>query len=264
LKNYYFVLGLNVYARDAEIKSTYRKLALTYHPDKNPSPNAESIFKEINEAYEILSDPERKLLYDQMLVGIEPEIQPTTQPHRDPRYRPKPPGFVYQRNSLRERLFDFMNSYLKYAVWVSRLALFFSIILVVDYSMKPAKEIQQIVDKKSVYDGGISSVKVQMDNGHSLTLAGKDANKFGVGKAIALYSSPLLSIPVKMEDENLHLVAHVPVSIYGNFIFVPLVLLLTSLVGAFYWKGIEFRFNLGVMNFLLLLFNFLFLRIHSF
>ncbi|MFM9838334.1 MAG: DnaJ domain-containing protein [Cyclobacteriaceae bacterium] len=264
MKNYYFTLGLSIYARDSEIKSMYRKLALTYHPDKNPSPEAESIFKEINEAYEVLSDPQRKLLYDQMLVGIEPPVQPASPTHRDPRYRPKPPGFVHQRNSMRERLFDFMSANLNYAIWVSRLALFFSLMMVADFLLNPTKSILEIVDKESIYGGRTSSVKVKMENGQTLTLAGKDANKFKIGNAIAVHYSPILSVPVKLEDEGAHLAARVPVSVYGNFIFMPLALLLTSLAGTFFRKGVEIRFNLGVMNSLLLFFNFIFLRAHNF
>ena len=65
-KDYYKILGVNKNATDAEIKSAFRKLALQYHPDKNPdNPQAEEMFKEINEAYQVLSDPEKRRKYDQ-------------------------------------------------------------------------------------------------------------------------------------------------------------------------------------------------------
>jgi DnaJ domain len=264
LKNYYFTLGLSIYARDAEIKSMYRKLALKFHPDKNAAPEAESIFKEINEAYEVLSDPQRKLLYDQMLVGVEPQVESSLRPHRDPRYHPKPPGFARQRNSMRERLFDFMSINLKYAIIGSRLALAYSIIVVADFSFNAVKDKLEIVDRKSIYEGRVRSIKILLEDGHTLRLSGRDVTNFQIGADITVYSSPILSVPIKVEDEKLHLVARVPISMYGNFIFVPLVLLITSLAGIFYRKGIEHQFNLGVMNFLLLFFNFLCLRIHTF
>lgn len=65
-RDYYEILGLNKNATTEEIKKAYRKLALKYHPDRNSSDsNAEKNFKEINEAYQVLSDPEKRARYDQ-------------------------------------------------------------------------------------------------------------------------------------------------------------------------------------------------------
>ncbi|XP_072104294.1 dnaJ homolog subfamily B member 1-like isoform X2 [Mobula birostris] len=64
-KDYYKVLGIQKGAADDEIKKAYRKMALKYHPDKNKSPDAEDKFKEIAEAYDVLSDPKKREIYDQ-------------------------------------------------------------------------------------------------------------------------------------------------------------------------------------------------------
>jgi molecular chaperone DnaJ len=65
-KDYYEVLGLNRDASDDEIKKAYRKLAMKWHPDRNPdNPKAEEHFKEAKEAYEILSEPSKRAMYDQ-------------------------------------------------------------------------------------------------------------------------------------------------------------------------------------------------------
>lgn len=64
-RDYYDILGINKDASQEEIKKAYRKLALEWHPDRNKSPEAEEKFKEINEAYEVLSDPEKRAAYDQ-------------------------------------------------------------------------------------------------------------------------------------------------------------------------------------------------------
>jgi curved DNA-binding protein len=66
-KDYYKILGINKNSSEEEIKKAYKKLALQYHPDKNPgNKEAEEKFKEINEAYEVLSDPEKRKKYDEL------------------------------------------------------------------------------------------------------------------------------------------------------------------------------------------------------
>jgi curved DNA-binding protein len=66
-KDYYNILGVNRSASEDEIKRAYRKLALKYHPDRNPGDKqAEEKFKEINEAYQVLSDPQKRSRYDQL------------------------------------------------------------------------------------------------------------------------------------------------------------------------------------------------------
>ena len=73
-RDYYEVLGIGKNATDAEIKSAYRKLAKKYHPDLNPGDkDAEEKFKEVNEANDVLSDPDKRKRYDQFgFAGVDP------------------------------------------------------------------------------------------------------------------------------------------------------------------------------------------------
>lgn len=69
-KDYYKILGVKKEASQKEIKKAYRKLAIKYHPDKNQgNKEFEEKFKEINEANEVLGDPEKRKKYDTLEIG---------------------------------------------------------------------------------------------------------------------------------------------------------------------------------------------------
>ena len=63
-KDYYEILGIQRDASDDAVKKAYRKMALKYHPDKNKEPDADEKFKEVAEAFEVLSDPQKREVFD--------------------------------------------------------------------------------------------------------------------------------------------------------------------------------------------------------
>lgn len=266
MKNYYDILGVPVSAREEDIKRSFRKLALQYHPDKNPSPQAEIFFKELNEAYEVLGDTNSRSIYDALLADQLAPLEATTRPHRDPRYHRRPPGAYRPGNSKKEQMRAMMTEYMDYATIVTKVALAFCMLLILDYSLPEKKTEQRIISMAKYGNRGSSNYTLQLEteDGNIIKLNKRETGEFTAGAFTTLYLSPWLSIPLRLENNGSHYQARVPVSIYGNFIFFPIILLLTALVGLIKWPAIEFRFNLGIVNFVLLMLAVVLLFVHNF
>ncbi|KAI7894359.1 dnaJ-like protein subfamily B member 6-like protein [Mucor mucedo] len=100
--DYYEVLNISVDADDKQVKKAYRKLALKYHPDKNQSPEAVEKFKDISEAYEILSDPEKRRVYD---------TRNDVPDHHDYEYNPFSQYEFHRPEDIFAEFFNHMNGY---------------------------------------------------------------------------------------------------------------------------------------------------------
>lgn len=87
LKNYYEVLGVNVDSTTSEIKSAYRKLARKYHPDINKDADAIEIFKDITQAYETLSNPQKREQYNTLKGFFKSEKQTTSSQKAEEEYK---------------------------------------------------------------------------------------------------------------------------------------------------------------------------------
>lgn len=96
-RDYYAILGIGRGASQDDIRKAYRKAALRWHPDKNQErkEEAEEKFKEIAEAYDVLSDPGKKSIYDQ--YGEE-GLKGGPSPEQGPGQQERSPGFTYQFN----------------------------------------------------------------------------------------------------------------------------------------------------------------------
>lgn len=105
MTDYYQILGISRQASNQEIKTAFKKLAFRFHPDRNPdNPLAEATFKQINEAYQVLSDANDKLVYDLKLNGQHIPIYPEYSSSHTQSYtkeRPRPPH-SYRRSSSYE------------------------------------------------------------------------------------------------------------------------------------------------------------------
>jgi DnaJ domain len=223
LKDYYAILDLSITARDAEIKRAYRQLALRYHPDKNKSPEADGLIKEINEAYDVLSDPEQKLMYDQLLTGVvqfvQPEPEPTAPRHRDPRYQPKSAEYIQE---IRKNSFHtYMRNNLKYAVLISKFTFAFALFCMIDFALPSRKETHTVANTSNTAERRRTSgaFVIYFENGMGVKLSHELEESFVKGDKINYYTSLLLSVPIKIENQRTDFLTRVPLSFYGNFLF---------------------------------------------
>ncbi len=269
MKDYYAILGLSIAARDTEIKRAYRQLALRYHPDKNKSLEAGELIQEINEAYDVLSNPEQKRLYDQLLTGVvqfvQPEPEPSAPRHRDPRYRPKSAEYFHE---LRKNSFHtYMRNNLKYAVLISKFTMAFALFCLIDFALPTRKETHYVAETSSTAEGkrAADAFIIYLENGKEVKLSHELEENFAKGDKIDYYTSLFLSIPIKILNQRTDFLTRVPLSFYGNFLFFPIILLATSVLGIFYsGEGVELKFNIGWFNLLFFLFNLYFLNVHRF
>jgi len=119
-RDYYEILGVGRNASEAEIKRAYRRLARQYHPDVNKSPEAEERFKEINEAYEVLSDPEKRATYDRFGHAGPPGLGFEGGGFRDPfEIFEEVFGFGFGRRGPRARYAPQRGSDLRYNLTIS-------------------------------------------------------------------------------------------------------------------------------------------------
>lgn len=254
MKDYYQIIGVSPYATEAEIKRCFRKLAVLYHPDKNHSPEAEGQFKEINEAYEVLSDPVKRAEYNRLLANPVLAFQKPEPYHRDPAYHRR--NYVYREP--KQTLQQLMAEYLPYFRWVCWVALFFTCILAIDYSLPFKDSREEVVGIERVYRTGRSGGRIYdhdvllTKQGSRIVLFDDDLSYFEKTNVIDVQHTALFS---KMVTASIPSGAYKirVASVYGTLSFMPIILFITSLLGVSIRKSVEFPFNLTIVSFVLLI-----------
>jgi hypothetical protein len=250
MKDYYEIMKVGRKASDTEIKKAFRKLANQYHPDKNPSLEAEALFKEINEAYEVLGDPASRLDYDQKLAS------PGFYNYQN--IRPQQRSTASYRKGPSERAM-FQLSLLRYSRLLFYFGCLWCCVLVVDYAM-PANHLETVtttdMSKKPLATLHQPRKKLlALSSGHSFDVLPGEMKHFPLGSKVHVYSSSLLSAMIRIENHNGTFVVNNLGSIYRNFSFAPIMLLLGCVIGIMIKKGVEFHVNLGIVVFLLMILN---------
>jgi hypothetical protein len=210
-----------------------------------------------------LGDPEKKRVYD--LGQYKPLFEAFTvseesPPHRDPAYRRKrPPTNV---SSGKPTMRELVEKYLPFFIRVSFVSFGFCLLLVLDYALPFNKTMEKVLDKYHFkeYSTRRYSRSTSMEsivivtNEDRYRLAEIDHSNLNVGDLIFVSSSRLLKIPVSVQWAEGN-TATFESTIYRNFIFLPLILLATSLLGIFLKRNSEWRFNFGIISGILLILN---------
>lgn len=264
MKDYYKLLGVRPFASSAEIKRAYRRLALKYHPDKNPDPAAESVIKELNEAYDLLSDPVKKAWYDQSLsapsvVPHEPADIPRTPryaAHRDPAYK----GSGRHRGpviSKRERLFQIVRHYHPKMLWVSKISVVLSFFFFVDYYL-PYRHVDETIEYMRRIGSSLQGEDYffRLSSGADMKVYRTEL-RFKEGEELLIMYTRLYKVPIvlhKISGGSLRLAY-----MYTTLLFLPVSLFIVAAMAVLFKAEIEFSFNLIVLNGMLLLINFVFI-----
>ncbi len=261
MTDYYEVLGVSRSATEREIKLAYRKLAVQYHPDKNPSTEAGQLIKVINEAYDVLSDPEKKRIYDQRSYqALEDLLNAANQPrHRDPRYRGKAAPYTGpKRKSESEQMFDFMVMCRPYSKAVLMFSLAFCVLLILDVLL-PFRKYQAVIRKISYhFERKTHTADVlQFADLPAVKVRVVDGAHFAIGDTVVVNNTRFMNIHFYVRAAD-NYAARVPITVYSTFNFAPLVLLAVCVIGLTYSKRVELYFNASVGSFLVLILTFVF------
>jgi hypothetical protein len=253
MKNYYAILGVSHTASHDDIKRAFRTLAVKFHPDKNPSPEAEELFKEITEAYDVLSDWEKRKVYDLRWENPfqETTAEPPKRKHRDPKYQPKPPGYKHPRKTT---VRDTMAEYLPYFRYLSWAGLVVAFVVALDFFI-PYREVTEKLNNVSEITGRrnqFSHYVFHVANGKNIKVYNYTARYLVAEENIVYHETRIFRTVMYISDVGPVLQIKIGY-LYKTLVFFPLLLLVSSVLGVFYRKTVEFPFNLSLVSGMLLI-----------
>lgn len=261
VKDYYKILEVQKNASQDEIKKSYRRLALKYHPDKTSYSGAAQLFAQINEAYNIIGKKESRALYDMKMrrpTQTQYRSTNTTRTQTNPYKRTNSP-YGYQRSAHVSSQVD-IRPYVKYFKGISVVAFVFCVLICADYLLPSFKAPDQVLAKN--YSRLRQQYEIRLTQGN-FYIEGVEARHILVGQRAELSYTPLfdklLKVSIVIRDNEYNY--YVQASIYRNFSFALIILLITSYLGAFQLKNPESIMNFAIVNAILLVLVFVFLSI---
>lgn len=253
MQDYYQILGISPRATQLEVKRSYRRLAVQFHPDKNKSKESEEKFKEISLAYEVLRNPEKRAQYD-ITLTFAPQ---TMRPHRDPAYRARQRGYYAQHTATKSSN-ELMSEYLPKFRWACWAGLVVCLLVAVDYLLPRSSYTEEISEINRMYRTGRGGGTIY-DHDELITKSGtviylneKDILYFKESRSIVIIQSGLFKKIVSVATPDKAYQVGVA-AIYSNLFFVPVILLVSSFLGVTIRNSVEFPFNLTIVSFILLI-----------
>ncbi len=251
MKNYYATLGVSTTASELEIKKAFRKLAIRYHPDKNPSEDAKHRFQEINEAYDVVGDAVKRAAYDARMANPLAEIfgDPVRQ-HRDPAYRRRRPRPPVRKEPPASWLL--MRDSLKYVIWISRVGLVFTTLFFIDYFL-PYRQIDDSIEEIRVMRSSRADPYhiIETGSGQEIKVYEFRASEFDDLRIIHLAETLICGSVMSVSNSSGTFKAWVAY-LYSSMVFFPIGVFLTSSLALIYRKRVEFCFNLNLSTLILL------------
>lgn len=257
MEDYYQILGISPQATQSEVRRSFRRLAVMYHPDKNKTAEGEERFKEINRAYGILSNPQKRASYDLSITQGYSSSTVSQPAHRDPAYRRRR-ATPYAHSEARQSVQDLMGEYLPKFRWVCYIALIITLALGIDYSLPFNNYDEDIAEIHRIYRTGRGGGMIYdhdelvTKNGTIIRLSEEDVSYFKMVKYISIQQTLLfrknVTASIPSGKHSIRVAA-----IYGNLVFVPIILFVSALLGVTIRNNVEFPFNLSIVSFILLI-----------
>ena len=283
-RTYYDILGVSPKATTDEIKKAYRRLAMQYHPDNNPHPDAKEQFIQINKAYEVLQDVQKRWRYDLLLNDVLPNSSKRTgtPPPQQDFSRPDPRYYQAKANKEKRQYQEFL-SYRFPAKLSIFLVLIFSFFILLDRQLStfsPGEKIIRlgpngegdytVITDKATYHLERESGKLLL-KGDSLFVLVTPFMEKSVRLEVyrprpkAMSASPsFFKSASKPSTGQMILSYHTRKSIYNVFIFIPLLGLIVGVVGLFLPPKYPMRvFQFALFAAMLSVFNLIFLMLSA-
>jgi len=237
VKDYYSILGVHKNASERTIHEAYKRLVKRYHPDFNPSPEALEILKEINEAYEVLTNPDLRPKYDN--TAHETRLEPAY-------YRPP----AYESNTQRLNRLTKENVYI--FAWCCKIGLTIAILIGFDVLIPPQVSSEEIADMQYRTSRGRGRYHwVEIYTYHrsfKIYPGGQSQTGVEVGKVVKLKISRLFRNVLSIQGED-STEAKWVARLYTNLSFFPIILFIASLSGVYFKDKIDWVLSFGTVSF---------------